>query len=70
MKRLRQYTFTLLRAAALTVTAFGGETPTPGVTPPPPPPPAGSDGETPTPGAGELLFEILVDIAGIVLPIF
>lgn len=68
MDRIRKFTFALLLATALTASAGAGETPTPGVVASRPP--ASSYGETPTPGASEMLTELLIDIVGIVLPIF
>ena len=68
MRRIRKFTFALLLVAALAAPARAGETPTPGVVAPLPP--VSSDGETPTPGGSELLTELLIDIAGFLLPIF
>jgi hypothetical protein len=68
MNRFRQFICAILLVAALTASTRAGETPTPGVTLPPPP--ISSAGETPTPGASELLFELLYDVAGVVLPLF
>lgn len=68
MIRVRKFSLAILLTVLMAIPTLAGETPTPGAKIPPPPP-ASSNGETPTPGmkTNEMMTEILIDIAGLVL---